>query len=335
MTSSSCAVQRSVGQADVGHVLDHLRATWSGEPWCRLTFTLGKRLAQRATGSGQEVARLAVRGGDRQRAGVLFENLADALEVGDLAHDDLDRLEHLRPGSVTRRRRLPWRAKMSTPSSSSSSRMALRCPGCEVNSALAVSVRFRLRRTASWTKRNWCRFMRLSAAVRCGESQRAARRAIAAITASSSPMVVRRSSHSHGGGAAANLDQQRQIAHVCAGAEEQRHDVDARAAGGGERIARQVDAGCHQIEVGERHRHLGRSRGSARRRPRRAAPSSGRARHGRTGAGRRGGEASISGSAPASWKAASDSSRNRRARRRGGDPGRPVAQQAEVAGPRC
>src|SRR6188472_1732152 len=63
------------------------------------------------------------------------------------------------PGSVTRRSRLPWRAKMSTPSSSSSSRIALEMPGCEVNSALAVSVRFRLRRTASWTNRNWCRFI--------------------------------------------------------------------------------------------------------------------------------------------------------------------------------
>ena len=64
-----------------------------------------------------------------------------------------------RPGSVTRLRRLPWRAKMSMPSSSSSSRIALLMPGCEVNSALAVSVRFRLRRTASCTKRNWCRFI--------------------------------------------------------------------------------------------------------------------------------------------------------------------------------
>jgi hypothetical protein len=36
------------------------------------------------------------------------------------------------PGSVTRRSRLPWRAKMSTPSSSSSSRMALLMPGCDV-----------------------------------------------------------------------------------------------------------------------------------------------------------------------------------------------------------
>ena len=63
------------------------------------------------------------------------------------------------PGALSGLRRLPWRAKISTPSSSSSSRMALEIPGCEVNKALAVSVRFRLRRMASCTKRNWCRFM--------------------------------------------------------------------------------------------------------------------------------------------------------------------------------
>ena len=37
--------------------------------------------------------------------------------------------------------------------------MALEMPGCEVNSALAVSVRLRSRRTASWTNRNWWRFI--------------------------------------------------------------------------------------------------------------------------------------------------------------------------------
>ena len=58
------------------------------------------------------------------------------------------------PGSVTRLSRLPWRAKMSTPNSSSSSRMALLMPGCEVCRALAVSVRLRLRRMASCTNLN-------------------------------------------------------------------------------------------------------------------------------------------------------------------------------------
>jgi len=53
------------------------------------------------------------------------------------------------PGSVMRFRRLPWRVKMSMPSSSSSSMIAFDTPGCEVCSALAASVRFRLRRAAS------------------------------------------------------------------------------------------------------------------------------------------------------------------------------------------
>ena len=58
------------------------------------------------------------------------------------------------PGSVTLFKRLPWRAKISMPNSSSSSMMALETPGCEVCKALAVSVRLRLRRTASWTNLN-------------------------------------------------------------------------------------------------------------------------------------------------------------------------------------
>ena len=46
-----------------------------------------------------------------------------------------------RPGSVKPRMRLPWRVKISTPSSSSSSMMAFDTPGCDVNKALAASVR--------------------------------------------------------------------------------------------------------------------------------------------------------------------------------------------------
>jgi hypothetical protein len=57
-------------------------------------LTLGKRFRHR-----QEVARLAVRGGDRERARVLLRELvADPLQIADLAHDHLDRLDHLAPG---------------------------------------------------------------------------------------------------------------------------------------------------------------------------------------------------------------------------------------------
>ena len=88
------------------------------------------------------------------------------------------------PGSVTRRRRLPWRTNRSMPSSSSSSRMALEMPGWDVNSAFAVSVRFRLRRTASCTKRNWCRFMcRSRLADRAGVEVRPARSSAASASA--------------------------------------------------------------------------------------------------------------------------------------------------------
>ena len=65
----------------------------------------------------------------------------------------------IRPGSVNERTRLPCRVKISTPSSSSSSMMALETPGWDVNRALAASVRLKFWRTASRTKRNWCRFI--------------------------------------------------------------------------------------------------------------------------------------------------------------------------------
>src|SRR5215217_5318765 len=74
---------------------------------------------------------------------------------------------------------------MSTPNSASSSRIAFETPGCDVNSALAVSVRLRSRRTASWTNRNWWRFM-LSREVR-----RQRRRRI--VASARSGFVLRRS----------------------------------------------------------------------------------------------------------------------------------------------
>jgi hypothetical protein len=79
------------------------------------------------------IARLRVRGGDDQAArlaaGVL---LADAPDVLGVAQHALGDLEHRPPGSVTAVRRLPPRSKTITPSSSSSSRICLEIPGCEV-----------------------------------------------------------------------------------------------------------------------------------------------------------------------------------------------------------
>jgi hypothetical protein len=44
-----------------------------------------------------------------------------------------------RPGSVIATSRLPWRTKISTPSSSSSRRICLETPGWDVNKASAAS----------------------------------------------------------------------------------------------------------------------------------------------------------------------------------------------------
>ena len=55
--------------------------------------------------------------------------------------------------------RLPARAKMATPSSSSSSMMALEMPGCDVCSTRAAAVMLNFWRTASRRKRNCWRFI--------------------------------------------------------------------------------------------------------------------------------------------------------------------------------
>ena len=59
-----------------------------------------------------------------------------------------------RPGSVSDVRRRPCRTKIGKPSSLSNSRMAFDTPGCDVCSASAASVRLKLRRTVSRTKRS-------------------------------------------------------------------------------------------------------------------------------------------------------------------------------------
>src|SRR6185369_1739494 len=60
---------------------------------------LGEALPHLRDRHRQEVARLAVRRRDRERAGVLLgELVADPLQVADLAHDHLDRLQHLASG---------------------------------------------------------------------------------------------------------------------------------------------------------------------------------------------------------------------------------------------
>ena len=239
---------------------------------------LGKRGAA-APPARQEVARLAVGGGDRERAGVLLrELLADALEVADLAHDDLDGLEHLRAGLGDAAQALAVAGEDVDAEFVLQLEDGLEMPGCEVNSTLAVSVRFRFGgpppgRSGTGAG-SWARF------IRCAGPCAAA--AIAAITASSrrpcgAAATARRDAAAAGARPAA--------ADPCAHGRRRRGTAARRRRACSrrrERIARLDDAGCHEIEEGERHRAPRRAaRGSARRRPRTAAPSSGRARHGR------------------------------------------------------
>ena len=275
-----------------------MRATCSGLPWCSTTLHLREAPAQQGHRAGQHVARLRVGGGDRQRAGCpAWRTRRRCAQVVDLAQDaSRSTVSTCSPGSVTRRRRLPWRAKMSTPSSSSSSRMALLTPGCEVCSALAVSVRLRLRRTASCTKRNWCRFIdqRPSAASRGRWPWRRSPQGSSPTGGCSvqctAGCAARRPSSSSG-----------RSRRTWPPAPRNSGSTVTHGAAGGD----QFGAGCrqvrrHELQKGQPHRQAGERRAhAAPPRPRRARPSAGRARRGRTGSGRRIGQRRFIGSAPA------------------------------------
>ena len=91
--------QRLGGQADVGGAVQQHLHDLVGRALVQAHLHLREAAAQLRDRLGQDVARLRVRGGDRQRAGVLLRILlADALHVGDLAQDHVDRLEHLLAG---------------------------------------------------------------------------------------------------------------------------------------------------------------------------------------------------------------------------------------------
>ena len=87
------------GQPDLGHVVEQHARHLVRHTLVQHNLHFWEPQAQPRNGLGQEVACLGMRRGDRQCAGVLLaEVLADALEVGNLAHDDLDRFQHLLPG---------------------------------------------------------------------------------------------------------------------------------------------------------------------------------------------------------------------------------------------
>ena len=207
------------------------------------------------------------------------------------------------PGSVTRRKRLPWRAKMSMPSSSSSSRMALLMPGCEVNSALAVSVRFRLRRTASCTKRNWCRFMgrllagrqaRPAAPARWRPWPRAPRGCSPTASCScqrTDGCSSRRRSIIGGRSLRRWPPVPRNIGSTSTWLQPAAHSS----------APASCQAGRHELQVGQAQlQPAAAAERSAGPRPRRARPSAGRARHGRTGSVPASSSDPLIGSAPAS-----------------------------------
>jgi hypothetical protein len=85
------AVERLGGDADLGDFVDHHARHLVGRALVQAHVDLGVGLAQVGHGHRQHVARLGVGGGDGEGAAVLrAELLADALEVADLAHDQLD-----------------------------------------------------------------------------------------------------------------------------------------------------------------------------------------------------------------------------------------------------
>ena len=136
---------------------------------------------------------------------------------------------------------------------------------------MAVSVRLRLRRTASWTKRNWCRFM--AAAVEASLRRRAA---IAAITRRCSPTARAASSATPGWRArSCSTSSGRSWRTWPPAAEEQRQHVDARAAGGG-----QLGRGRRQVGRISSRKASAPARPGAARAPARRTASNGAAQRG-------------------------------------------------------
>jgi hypothetical protein len=98
----------------------------------------------------QRVARLRVRGGDDQAAGIAAGVLLADARMFSASRSMRSAISSTAlPGSVIAVRRLPPRSKTVTPSSSSSSLICLEIPGCEVYSASAASETLRPRRATS------------------------------------------------------------------------------------------------------------------------------------------------------------------------------------------
>ena len=98
--------------------------------------------------------------GNAEGAGVLRRKLfTNPFEIANLAQNNVNAAQHMLARFGDALDAFAVACKDVMPSSSSNSMMAFDTPGCDVCSALAVSVRLRLRLTASCTNLNWCRFM--------------------------------------------------------------------------------------------------------------------------------------------------------------------------------
>ncbi|VWX63261.1 conserved hypothetical protein [Burkholderiales bacterium 8X] len=92
-------IERFGGDTDLGDLVDDHPGDLLGRALMQADVDLGIGLAQPDHRHRQHVARLGVRGGDRQRAAVLGTELfADALEVADLPHDEPDAGQHVLAG---------------------------------------------------------------------------------------------------------------------------------------------------------------------------------------------------------------------------------------------
>jgi hypothetical protein len=117
--------------------------------------------AELADDRGQHVARLGVRGADREAPAALVAQLrgevADALRLLQDAQRPLSMT--CCPAGVMRVSVRPSRTKIWKPSSSSRSLICLLTPGCEVCSFCAAAVMLSPLWATAARYRNWCSFM--------------------------------------------------------------------------------------------------------------------------------------------------------------------------------
>jgi hypothetical protein len=249
VTSSGYVHQRLGGHADLGHLFDQHFGHLVGRTLVQADADLGVGLSQRGDRPGQHIARLGVGGGDRQCAAVLRRILlADALEVVDLAQDDLDALEHLLTGlghplDALAMARKNLDAQLVFQLDDGLGHAGLR--GVQRLGGLGqVEVAAH-------------RFLNEPELVQVHGVASSAIRASNAVSRGSSPAAGSCSNCTCGVGGAQRLQQQWQVfSGVFAHAEEQRQHPDLRSARGHQPVGRGGDVGLAEFQVGAGHRRL-------------------------------------------------------------------------------